>query len=97
MPSRWPPTRSTAALSALSGLGHGEAHRDEAAGSLIVPAGQEGPGLLTELVRRLDAAGVPIVGLELRRPSLDDVFLNLTGRTAGSTMSGGAGEVDKPA
>ena len=50
----------------------------------LVPddAGQEGPELLTELVRRLDAAAVPIAALELRRPSLDDVFLSLTGRAA---------------
>ena len=38
--------------------------------------------MLSELVRRLDGAQLPILGLELRRPSLDDVFLNLTGRTA---------------
>jgi ABC-2 type transport system ATP-binding protein len=76
------PERVTEALSAVSGLGHGEAHRDDDEGSFSVPAGQEGPALLTELVRRLDAAGLPILGLELRRPSLDDVFLNLTGRPA---------------
>ena len=70
------------ALTALSGLGHGEAHNDGEPGSIAVPAGQEGPELLSELVRRLDAASVPIEALELRRPSLDDVFLNLTGRTA---------------
>jgi ABC-2 type transport system ATP-binding protein len=71
------------AIAALSGLGQAEAHRDEGAGSLAVPAGQEGPALLTELVRRLDAARLPILALELRRPSLDDVFLHLTGRPAG--------------
>jgi oleandomycin transport system ATP-binding protein len=38
------------------------------------------PGLLAETVRRLDAAGVAIADLALRRPSLDDVFLRLTGR-----------------
>jgi ABC-2 type transport system ATP-binding protein len=71
-----------AALQTLAGLGHGEAHRDDAVGTLAVPAGQEGPALLSELVRRLDAAHLPIIGLELRRPSLDDVFLSLTGRVA---------------
>jgi ABC-2 type transport system ATP-binding protein len=30
-------------------------------------------------LRTLDAAGVPIAGLALREPSLDDVFLSLTG------------------
>ncbi len=37
------------------------------------------PGLLAEVVRRLDRAGVRIADLALRRPSLDDVFLRLTG------------------
>jgi ABC-2 type transport system ATP-binding protein len=35
---------------------------------------------LTELVRTLDAAGVEVDDLLLRRPTLDDVFLRLTGR-----------------
>jgi ABC-2 type transport system ATP-binding protein len=72
--------RVDSALSAVSGMSSGEAHRDGEDGSFAVPAGQEGPALLSELVRRLDAAGIAIVGLELRRPSLDDVFLSLTGR-----------------
>jgi oleandomycin transport system ATP-binding protein len=36
---------------------------------------------LTEAVRRLDAAGVAVADLTLRRPSLDDVFLRLVGHT----------------
>jgi ABC-2 type transport system ATP-binding protein len=34
---------------------------------------------LTETVRALDAAGVPVEDIALRRPTLDDVFLTLTG------------------
>ena len=37
---------------------------------------------LTALVRDLDIASVEIVDLQLRRPSLDDVFLTLTGHQA---------------
>jgi oleandomycin transport system ATP-binding protein len=37
------------------------------------------PGLLAEVVRRLDRAGIRIADLALRRPTLDDVFLRLTG------------------
>jgi ABC-2 type transport system ATP-binding protein len=33
-----------------------------------------------DAVRRLDAARVPIAAVELQQPSLDDVFLALTGR-----------------
>jgi ABC-2 type transport system ATP-binding protein len=41
---------------------------------------REGLGL-TDIVRAVDADGVDIVDLELRAPSLDDVFLAKTGRT----------------
>ena len=36
---------------------------------------------LTDIVRAVDADGVDIVDLELRAPTLDDVFLAKTGRT----------------
>jgi daunorubicin resistance ABC transporter ATP-binding subunit len=39
----------------------------------------DGPKVGAEVLRTLDAAQVPIAGLALREPSLDDVFLNLTG------------------
>jgi oleandomycin transport system ATP-binding protein len=38
--------------------------------------------LLGVVVRRLDAAGIVLAGLSLRGPSLDEVFLALTGRRA---------------
>ena len=34
-----------------------------------------------ELVRTADADGIPITDLQVRRPTLDDVFLTLTGRS----------------
>jgi ABC-2 type transport system ATP-binding protein len=40
-----------------------------------------GGAALVELVRALDRADIPISGIESRRPSLDDVFLGLTGRS----------------
>ncbi|MDQ6774372.1 MAG: ATP-binding cassette domain-containing protein [Candidatus Dormibacteraeota bacterium] len=39
-------------------------------------------GALVEAVRRLDSAGVAVLDLALRRPTLNDVFLTLTGRAA---------------
>jgi ABC-2 type transport system ATP-binding protein len=39
-------------------------------------------GAIAEAVRRLDRVGVPIADVNLRRPTLDDVFLTLTGRAA---------------
>jgi ABC-2 type transport system ATP-binding protein len=39
-------------------------------------------GVIAEAVRRLDSAGVGIDDIVLRRPTLDDVFIALTGRAA---------------
>jgi len=41
-----------------------------------------GPGLLADVVRDFDAAGVQVDELGLHRPTLDDVFLTLTGHAA---------------
>jgi ABC-2 type transport system ATP-binding protein len=43
----------------------------------IPHAGTELPGLL----RALDSAGVTLAAIEVRRPTLDDVFLTMTGRS----------------
>ena len=43
-----------------------------------------------EAVRRLDARGLPIAAVELQQPSLDDVFLTLTGRRAEDGVQEGA-------
>jgi ABC-2 type transport system ATP-binding protein len=43
---------------------------------------------MPEIVRDLDAAGVLLDDLGIRRPSLDDVFLTLTGRAAVSAEDG---------
>ena len=40
-----------------------------------------GGAALVELVRGLDREGLTVSGIESRRPSLDDVFLALTGRS----------------
>jgi ABC-2 type transport system ATP-binding protein len=40
-----------------------------------------GGAALVELVRALDRAAIAVSGIESRRPSLDDVFLGLTGRS----------------
>jgi ABC-2 type transport system ATP-binding protein len=53
-----------------------------------------GGSALVQLVRELDAAGITVAGIESRRPSLDDVFLSLTGR---SLREEGAPTVGVPA
>ena len=68
--------RAVAALDML-----GEPVVDEEEGRLSLPV-SNGSGALADVVRRLDDADVEIVDLALRRPTLDDVFLTLTGTTA---------------
>ncbi|WP_232660499.1 ATP-binding cassette domain-containing protein [Pseudonocardia sp. TRM90224] len=52
----------------------------DATGELLVPVIE--PGVLVRVSSRLDELGVTVAELGLRLPSLDDVFLTLTGRTA---------------
>ncbi|PDP85476.1 ABC transporter [Glycomyces fuscus] len=40
-----------------------------------------GDAVLPDLLRALDAAGVPLLTVRVQRPTLDDVFLTLTGRS----------------
>lgn len=47
------------------------------------------PAMLAEAVRRFDDAGVIVGELALRRPSLDEVFLSLTGRRATADEAAG--------
>ena len=42
----------------------------------------DGASVLVEVVRQLDAGQIGIADLALRRPTLDDVFLRLTGHVA---------------
>jgi ABC-2 type transport system ATP-binding protein len=52
-----------------------------------------GGAALVELVRGLDRAGIAVSGVESRRPSLDDVFLQLTGRSLRDAETTGAAPV----
>lgn len=42
----------------------------------------DGTGITTRIVRALDDAGIEVDRIGVRRPSLDDVFLSLTGHQA---------------
>jgi ABC-2 type transport system ATP-binding protein len=59
----------------------GEATLDEHTRKLTVPA-KGGAQVLAQVVRDLDEAGIAIDDISLRRPTLDEVFLGLTGHTA---------------
>jgi ABC-2 type transport system ATP-binding protein len=70
-----------AALAALAPLvdGHVDVSQD---GKQLKAAVRSGSGLATAVVRALDSAGVLVDDVEVRPPSLDDVFFALTGRPA---------------
>jgi ABC-2 type transport system ATP-binding protein len=70
------------AATAITKVGEGEPHVDEGTGVISIGVGGRGSEALIEGVRALDSAGVATQGLSLRRPSLDDVFLALTGHAA---------------
>jgi ABC-2 type transport system ATP-binding protein len=66
---------------ALRGIGSGEPSIDAGDRRITIPAHQ-GAADLMSAVRRLDELGIVPSDLSLRRPSLDDVFLALTGHGA---------------
>ncbi len=70
-----------AAARLLRPYGDGSLHVDREQRRVVVPAA-DGPGLLAAVVRELDAAGIRVDDLGLHRPTLDDVFLALTGHVA---------------
>jgi ABC-2 type transport system ATP-binding protein len=75
------------ACAALAGLGTAEQpHVDTADGEIRLAV--EDPGASAEAVRRLDTRGVKIATVELHRPTLDDVFLTLTGHSAEQGITG---------
>ena len=67
------------ACEALHSLGCGDPQPTEIQRQLTIPAPNDGVGMISEAARALQAAGVTVSDLGLRRPTLDDVFLTLTG------------------
>ena len=70
----------------LGSLGADAPQVDESSGRLTLPV-SDGPQSLIQVVRRLDEADIRLADLSLRRPSLDDVFLSLTGQKQGAKES----------
>ena len=74
--ARVPVEQTARAAEVLTSLGHGKPHRAE--GRLTVPA--DGPADVAAAARLFEEVGIDATELGLRRPTLDDVFLTLTGR-----------------
>ena len=82
------------AVAALAPHVAGEIAQDVVTGTLHAPV-VAAPGLTTRVVRALDAAGVEVDDVEIRQPSLDDVFFALTGHATEPDTTSAETETDK--
>jgi ABC-2 type transport system ATP-binding protein len=78
------------AVHAVAGLSDAAPSVEAATRRVKVAVGSRGSTALVEAVRRLDAAGVVTEDLALHRPSLDDVFLAVTGHATEATPETGS-------
>ena len=69
------------AAQALQAIADGEVQVDPRTATVTVPV-RGGSRSLMDAVRLLDASAVDVADISLRRPTLDDVFLSLTGHAA---------------
>jgi ABC-2 type transport system ATP-binding protein len=70
-------SRTQEAADAVAHLGNGDVQINEQTGMITLPV-QKGSESLMDVVRTLDNNDIAVADMQLRRPSLDDVFLNLT-------------------
>jgi ABC-2 type transport system ATP-binding protein len=75
------PSQLDAARQVVERFAVGEVQVDEHTHSVAAPV-RGGPDVLMTTLRELDAAAIPLLDVGLRRPTLDDVFLTLTGHVA---------------
>ena len=73
------PSRGEAAVHALAEMAH---ERPTIEGRVVCVAVRARGGAIVEAVQRLSEAGIGVDDVTLRRPTLDDVFLSLTGHAA---------------
>jgi ABC-2 type transport system ATP-binding protein len=82
------------AVAALADIGDGRPTCDDVV--VHVPIRRRS-GVIAQAVRRLDDAGVAIDDISVRRPTLDDVFVALTGHTAEEEPAADGGGDARPA
>ena len=76
------------AQAVLAGVGCGEPQPDERPDQLTLPAPRNGLELVEEAAAGLRRAQIDVSDIGLRRPTLDDVFLQLTGAPPGEDGAG---------
>jgi ABC-2 type transport system ATP-binding protein len=80
---------TTARVLADVGSGEPTVERQHKRAQVLVDAGTKS---LIEALRRLDAEGIAVLDVSLHRPTLDDVFLSLTGHSAEAADTAAKGE-----
>lgn len=83
------------AARALVGVAHGEVQADPARRSVTTAVEGDGAGRLMQVLQALRDDGVELLDVGLRRPTLDDVFLTLTGRAAEDDATAPKTETEK--
>ncbi len=86
------PTQRDAAIAALTEIASGEPSCDD--GVVHLPIAER-DGSIAQAVRRLDGAGIAVDDLAVRRPTLDDVFISLTGHAAEHDNGDRAGDEEQ--
>lgn len=71
----------TRVASLISRYGTGQPNANPDTGIVTMPA-EGGRGIIADVIRELDSADIKLDNIVLRQPSLDDVFMKLTGHTA---------------
>jgi ABC-2 type transport system ATP-binding protein len=89
------PAQGDVARGALSPLGTAAPQVDRDGRRLTLPV-DGGSAVLIAAIRELDAAGVMVQDVGLRRPTLDDVFLSLTGHVAEAPAEDDTEPADRP-
>ncbi len=87
------------ARAALAGIGCGEPEPGERLAQLTLPAPRDGLEMIEDAASALRKAQIAVSDLGLRRPTLDDVFLQLTGAPsengAGAEVATGDGQPNR--
>ena len=83
-----------AAVRALAALSDEPPHAE---GDIVRVGVRRRTGVIVDAVRRLDEAGVDVDDIALRRPTLDDVFLSLTGHVAEGDVGGDETQTEEAA
>ncbi len=81
------PAKKDKAMQAVAKLGRKKPTYNEDSQTVTLAVGGNGSKMLAEVVRALDSAGVAPHTLSLHEPSLDDVFLALTGTKASAVAT----------